>query len=791
MLYYKGKSRQINEIVEASMHLISPIEIVPLNQTRFDIVSFIEFADALTKEYICSYFSNTSYQIELYAHKAALDDHSVSFIIKIKKNYSDINVYIQDAIHTMTIQPKEGIKCIVLEINSIKENEFDIFGQTSYKWNDELGKQNSVLFRFGQFVSNRNCKSPIFLKNSFSCLQDPRTKNRNKTSFASFDNMKNLIEHLPGYVYFKYQDPPKVLPDHVFTSSLINIDDKPKIITSFLWILPFTHSIIKQIHYMEVDASFKACKPFKYCIYQGIYFNASIPLALSFAPEESTQLYEMLFNGCKKHGLIYEVFEGINVLSDMGGAIQAFCNLHQMPKNFCHRHIIEAFGARSSFGLWSNRLLKCKTHEEYLKQREYVASELLEYERKIKEIEKEKLKMHKTFKLVNNMKIPQKIIEIKIMLYDPDFDAKEKAPIKNIENSNYYIYRWAIWVRKFNHIPRCSNHSEGTHGNINHTLPSRGKKSIKVGLSKIANYIISHISRLPDTYGNSFKIRHSKFMSKVTSILKEEKADSYTKCFNKECNCDEREYTELIYGVQFPCIHTCMNKFVLNENLKYFLDCFVESKDLPTIKDFFLDLLDIFPHKYFESAIFDRYKSIDYVKQIKKKYEIQYPNFNEYLAENIALPFLTCFTFTLPQMIQFDNKFTFNMIEKDNDNEQYDFISHNEEEEEEDISIKKFRLRDEVHRFTFTNSNNEIARLIKLKFEETMNEILTVYPELENDSSLSCFEIFIDDYMPIINLNDPKINIVDILSSFKIQCWKRADEVANQNVFFPFKEIAE
>ena len=185
------------------------------------------------------------------------------------------------------------------------------------------------------------------------------------------------------------------------------------------------------------------------------------------------------------------------------------------------------------------------------------------------------------------------------------------------------------------------------------------------------------------------------------------------------------------------------------------------------------------------------YKSIDYVKQIKKKYEIQYPNFNEYLAENIALPFLTCFTFTLPQMIQFDNKFTFNMIEKDNDNEQYDFISHNEEEEEEDISIKKFRLRDEVHRFTFTNSNNEIARLIKLKFEETMNEILTVYPELENDSSLSCFEIFIDDYMPIINLNDPKINIVDILSSFKIQCWKRADEVANQNVFFPFKEIAE
>ena len=92
MLYYRGKSRAIDSNVEASMHLLTPIEIVPFNQNRFDIVTFIEFADALTNDYICSYFSNTYYQIEIYAHNANLQDNSVSFIMKINKNYSDIKV---------------------------------------------------------------------------------------------------------------------------------------------------------------------------------------------------------------------------------------------------------------------------------------------------------------------------------------------------------------------------------------------------------------------------------------------------------------------------------------------------------------------------------------------------------------------------------------------------------------------------------------------------------------------------------------------------------------------------
>ena len=790
MLYYRGKSRAIDSNVEASMHLLTPIEIVPFNQNRFDIVTFIEFADALTNDYICSYFSNTYYQIEIYAHNANLQDNSVSFIMKINKNYSDIKVYIQDAIHDMTIGKKDDVPCIILQTNSIQPNQFNLFTNTDYNWNKKLGRKSSVLFHFGNFVAKKNTNSPVFLKNAFSCFLNIRTKSRNKTPFAGYANMDALIKNLPGYVYYQYQDAPKDLPEHIFNSSLVTVADKPRIITSFLWLLPYARSIFKSIHFMEIDASFKACKPFKYCIFHGIFYNVSIPFALSFAPEESTQLYEMLFTGCKKHGLNHDIFEGINVLSDMGTSIKAFCELHNMPKNFCHRHMIESLGARSSFGIWCARLLKCKNHEDYLKQREFIISELHEYETTIQKLIEEKLKENKVLTPTDN-KIQEKILHLKIMLFDPDYDDAEKAPISEITKSNYYLHRWAIWIRKVKHIPRCSNHIEGSHGNINQALPSSGRKSLKVGLSTIAHYIISHVNLLPDTYGDSFQNRHSKFMKKIYNILMEQKEDSYVKCFNEKCTCGESEYVELIYGVKFPCVHTCMCKFALDPNLKFLLKCFTESENLPTPKEFFIDLLNIFPHKEFNLSNFDKQNVIKCVKQIKKKNETLYPNFNEYLASNIAANFLSCFYYTLPPLIEIDTKYTFNHIEKEYDKKEYTFTENNNDEEEEDDNdpIKnRLKLRDEVHGFNFNNSNNEIARLIKVKFEETINEILTLYPELENNSSLSCFEIFIDDYMPIINLNDDSTNIVDLLSSFKIKCWKRADEVTKKHAFFPFQD---
>ena len=124
--------------------------------------------------------------------------------------------------------------------------------------------------------------------------------------------------------------------------------------SSFFWLLPYTLSTIYNIHLLEIDASFNACKPFKYCIYQWIYYNASIPLAISFAPERSHSLYEMIFIGCKKLQLKCKHLDSINFLSDKGTSIKVFSDSHNLIKDFCHRHITEHFGAHSVLGISEN-----------------------------------------------------------------------------------------------------------------------------------------------------------------------------------------------------------------------------------------------------------------------------------------------------------------------------------------------------------------------------------------------------------------------------------------------------
>lgn len=37
-------------------------------------------------------------------------------------------------------------------------------------------------------------------------------------------------------------------------------------------------------------------------------------------------------------------------------------------------------------------------------------------------------------------------------------------------NSNYYLFRWAQWLRIDYHMEICSNHSEGAHGNIKESI---------------------------------------------------------------------------------------------------------------------------------------------------------------------------------------------------------------------------------------------------------------------------------------------------------------------------------
>ena len=171
-----------------------------------------------------------------------------------------------------------------------------------------------------------------------------------------------------------------------------------------------------------------------------------------------------------------------------------------MNSNFCHRHYIEIFGSHSSYGIWVVRILETKSYTEYLQVRERINSEITAFLN---------LKIQLCGKITKDCQ--EKIDLLIIMLTDPNFS---EVDISEIQNSVYFIEKWANWIRKEHHIPRCSNNCEDAHRNINRTLKGK-KKTLKKGFKKIVDYVLNYLENRQDNYGYSFQRRLDTFINDV------------------------------------------------------------------------------------------------------------------------------------------------------------------------------------------------------------------------------------------------------------------------------------
>ena len=219
-----------------------------------------------------------------------------------------------------------------------------------------------------------------------------------------------------------------------------------------------------------------------------------------------------------------------NILSDIGDSILAFSRKNSMTNHFYHRHIIQNFRPKSGLGTFVKRILETKTYVEYLNVRE----------------------------------------EIMLVLPEDIEDGKFDGSIKN---SNYFWTKWANWERVKCNIPRCSNHAEGFHGNINNKLPNKRIYSMKTGFSKIADFIMNYLTKRKDIYGESFKKKNIKLIYKVRIILKEGD-DSYLKCALEKCDCQEDLYNFSIFGIKYPSIRTILHDFISGSFFQEFISIY-------------------------------------------------------------------------------------------------------------------------------------------------------------------------------------------------------------------------
>ena len=353
-------------------------------------------------------------------------------------------------------------------------------------------------------------------------------------------------------------------------------------------------------------------------------------------------------------------------------------------------------------------------------------------------------------------------------------DIEEGKFSENIIENNYYFTKWANWERRKHHMPRCSNHCEGLHGNVNNSLPKTGIFSMKTGFSKIVDYVINYLNRRKDIYGESFKKKHISIIEKVRTILKSG-PNSYLKCALSECDCEDEIYNLNIYGVKFPCVHTVLYNLISSELFQN-----ISKIKLIDFEELFLTCIKFCPYSIYEKKIFDD-KIPEIIQKITIYYFEKYPNLLKFQkdVEEIILQFIQCFTYKLPDFLDVDlnQNHHSNICLKDEDNREFSFNRRFSKKDE--FVIKYDDIKDWAQ-----NGDDDVKSLIKKKYHETQYEIYTLYPKLKTKEEESiCFNIFMD-YV----FEHPDINKLSelplILAKFKIKCWQEADKLMKSNKFF-------
>jgi hypothetical protein len=274
-------------------------------------------------------------------------------------------------------------------------------------------------------------------------------------------------------------------------------------ISCLIWIPKWAITAYEQAEYIQLDCSFRATKPFAYCVPQAMIHNAAVPLGFIMTPRECALTYTMFMEEVWgfKEGQVTDK----PVLSDQGPALSSFCDDHGIPQFFCHRHLIELFGAASAAGMLASRVLRIQTKETFEALRDQFIADAEA--------------MHR------NGFMKQKALD-RFKTWLADFTD-------------------GLWEREHLGIARCSNHAERFHGIVNQRIA--GVRAL--------------VGRL-DILRQTIEDRHAEYSNGWDSQvqyaiegLKRMKLEQRDECDDPECIAYRHMMTTRLGCDDFPCAH--------------------------------------------------------------------------------------------------------------------------------------------------------------------------------------------------------------------------------------------
>lgn len=313
-------------------------------------------------------------------------------------------------------------------------------------------------------------------------------------------------------------------------------------INGFCWLSPWVLEALMNLSYFELDCTFAILSPYVTCIPQLIMKNVSLPIGFIAGPEESSELYRLLYtelqNVLGKNDRLHE----LPILSDQGQGLIKFCKDNNLNQFYCIRHIINLIGAKSFFGKLVRKLLLSQKEPEFVCNHNYVIQTLNGY-----------------FQV--NKNIPDKVLKYCFVCIQEDKIIADP----NVDDA--LLNKTVLFNRAY--IASSSNHAEGFHRQL------KSIAKLNLGIEYNLEKLIEQINKRYDKY------RTGESAQKMCERLKNEmleKQKRYSISPVEECDCGSTFHKEMMLECEIPCVHTINQETKLSIELpqldeRKFINC--------------------------------------------------------------------------------------------------------------------------------------------------------------------------------------------------------------------------
>lgn len=331
--------------------------------------------------------------------------------------------------------------------------------------------------------------------------------------------MNELVHSLSGKKYVVYDKQEQNEKEDSFC-----IDNKK--VKLFCWVPNWSKAIVEKCSYIEIDGTFKILYPYVAFFFIAVINNIGIPICMSCSPTERAISYLFTWNCLIKAGIDERLLKQLEILADMGKAIEKFVLIVELRLHWCHRHLLERLGANGEYADIMNDFLNCKTYQDYISMLNTYVVDIFP-------------KIHKEIESIKD-------------LNDRNVKTQLFSKLKNYIEKDHP--KWGMWNRIPKGIARASNHVEGYHSNLNFVSK---RKSIYI--TRFASAIKCVIKRKDTAISDmdcSCKRKYKEIRKNMNDQIKSGIATN--EFHNKVCTCGNQEMLSMRYGFQnsndFPCI---------------------------------------------------------------------------------------------------------------------------------------------------------------------------------------------------------------------------------------------